>query len=284
MTTTSRLGALTLAGLLSLVSNSDATELFAVQFSGPTPLFLVDQNNGSLTTIGPVGVDDIGDLTSDTRPGSGTVWGVDLTGNALVEIDPATGAATNVIPLSGDVITGEGSMTSLAFDPVSGTLYGNTSEGFGAPFDALYEIDPTTGNTTFVGRIGYSNVYALGFDQGGNLFGIADLTNELIGISTLTGNGSFIANMQVELAYDIASRPEDNEMFLVDSGTNFVYTMDTSNGNLTGVGSYLPESGNLVGLAFSAVPAPEPGVLVLLLTGLPVGHVLRRRAARRRPH
>jgi hypothetical protein len=190
-----------------------------------------------------------------------------------VEIDPVTGSALNSVHL--DSLD---NMVSLAFDVVSGKLYGNTSSGFGADGDELYLIDPLFGTTTSIGKIGFDNVYALGFDQSGNLFGVSDANDVLISVSTLTGGGTFIANMQVGFAFDIASRPEDNTMFLVDSGTTSLYTLNTGNGALGFVGSYAPTANNLVGLAFSPVSrTPEPGVLFLFLTALPGIAALRRK-------
>lgn len=269
---------LALTGLLSLSATGNATELFGVDFAGPATLFSVDQTNGSISPIGPVGEDDIGDLTSDTRAGSFRLWGVDINDNALVQIDPLTGAL-----LSSVALDSRDAMTSIAFDVVTGRLFGNTTVAFGvAEPDTLYEIDPVTGTTSLIGEIGFDNVFALGFDQFGNLFGVADATNQLISISTLTGAGALIAGLQVGAAFDIASRPEDNTMFLADSGTGTfsLYTLDTTNGNLTGVGPYGSNT-NIVGLAFSAVP--EPGVLALFLAALPgIAALLGRRSGRRR--
>ena len=204
-----------------------------------------------------MGVDNLGDLTSDTRPATATLWGVQIAPgddlDQLVTIDPVTGGAIGSVPITiNTTATNQpGHMTSIAFDPVSGALYGNTTVAFGAAFDALYKIDPVTGMADFIGRITFQDVFALGFSQTGKLFGIADATDELIGIDLVTGNGSFIANMQVSSSFDIASRPEDDVMFLVDSGSNFLYTLDTSNGNLTGVGDYGSPL-NLVGLGVLA--------------------------------
>lgn len=258
-----------------------ATELFSVDYPGAATLYNMDQANGTATPIGGgVGTDGIGDLTSDTRPASPTLWGVRIASgdvlDELVTIDPATGAATGSVPITiAPTVAGAppGHMTSIAFDPVSGELYGNTSVAFGAPFEALYRIDPTTGNTSFIGRITFDNVFALGFDQTGNLFGVSDVADELIGISLLSGNGSFIANMQAGTIFDIASRPEDDVMFAVDTSSNFLYTMNTGNGALDGVGDYGAPL-NLVGLAFS--PIPEPGTLLLL--GLGVSLLATRRS------
>jgi len=69
--------------------------------------------------------------------------------------------------------------------------------------------------------------------------------------------------MQVGFAFDIASRPEDGTMFLADTGTNSLFTLDVTNGALTGIGSYGTTPLNLVGLAFSQIP--EPGTLALVM-------------------
>lgn len=253
---------------LSWTATCSASNLYGISFSGPTDLFDVDQNTGVVTSIGPSGHDNLGDLTSDTRPGSPHLWGVRIASNELFEFDPLTGAATSVATLNSP-----DNMVSIAFDPVSGKLYGNTSVGFGAPFDALYEIDPATGNSTFIGRILFQDVYALAFDQTGTLFGVSDFSNELISISTVTGNGSLIAGLSVGLSFDIASRPEDNVMFLADTETYNLYTVDTGTGALGLVGSY-GSTVNVVGLAFLAAPIPEgstfmaAGALGFLLLGV----------------
>lgn len=221
-----------------------ASNLYGIEFSGPTDLFSINQANGAVSSIGPTGQDNLGDLTSDTRPGSPHVWGVRIASNELYEFNPATGAAISSVALNS-----RDKMVSIAFDPVSGKLYGNTSAGFGAAADTLYEINPATGNTSVVGPIGFQNVYALGFDQTGKLFGISDTSDELIAINALTGVGSVIAGLPLGLAFDIASRPEDNTMFVADSGTFALYTVDTGSGAVSLVGPYggFP---NVVGLAF----------------------------------
>jgi hypothetical protein len=260
---------------LTISFTAQASELFGVEFSGLTDLFSANQNNGLLTSIGPSGQDNIGDLTSDTRAGSHHIWGVRIASNQLFEFNPVTGAATLV-----STMNSPNNMVSLAFDPVGGKLYGNTSVGFGAPFDALYEIDPGSGNTTFVGNILFQDVFALSFDQTGNLFGVSDTTDQLISINTTTGNGSLIAALPLGFSFDIASRPEDDVMFLADSGTSSLYTLDTSSGAVDLVGAY-GQSKNIVGLAFLPTDSTVPdGGATLLLTSLGLGALglVRRRS------
>jgi len=241
--------------------------LFGCEYPGFHDLSVVDQNTGALSSVVPTGWPGLTDMTSDTRAGSERLWAVDAASLSLITV--TSGGSTFVTLNAPDQIV------SIAFDVVTGKLYGNSSVGYGAQFDALYEIDPGSGNCSFIGRITFDNVYALGFDQNGTLFGVADVSDQLISISTATGNGSLIANLPQLSGFDLASRPSDNTMFLAQSdASGFLSTIDTTTGVITPVGAYeLGGSRNVTGLAFG-IPAPSTASLAVLgLAG-----IARRRA------
>ncbi|MBP7935683.1 MAG: PEP-CTERM sorting domain-containing protein [Phycisphaerae bacterium] len=255
-----RTGSVALAVAVTAVSVAvvQASELYAVsKFAGPGLVYRLDPVTGASSLVGPTGYDYAGDLASDTRPGSYRIWAPDVTTNTLLIIDPITGSATAVAPFSSS-----DKIVSLAFDPVAGKLYGTSARGFGAAGDQLYEIDPDTGGAALVGALGVNNVYALAFNAG-TLFGVSEDRRALYQINTTTGFATLCASIALEHVYDIATRPEDNVTFAVDSGTNTLYTLDLSSGVAVSVGSYAVS--NLVGLAFTS--APEPATVALLVLG-----------------
>ena len=269
--------------LLTLVTcTAFGSTLHAVEFAGLTPLYEVDQTTSALSIRGSNRTDGVGDLTSD--PVNGILWGIRIVPNQLIAFHPGTGAvaATTNLNSTDDI-------TSIAFDPVTGILYGNTSVGFGAAADRLYRIDPTTGVTTQVGTIGFNNVYALGFSQTGRLFGISNDNLSLISIDTGSGAGTLIGATGLSLAFDLASRPEDDAMFVSDSLTNSLYTINTATGATTSVGASLigplGSSTNVAGLAFlldtdgPGTSTPEPGTFALIGAGLFAVLAVRRRRA-----
>jgi hypothetical protein len=250
-------------GLTVAATGADASVLYATTYNGTTSdsaLYTLNQSTGAATLVGNMQV-SVGDLTSRTNGGPFQLWGIDIGANALWTINPSTGATSNEVSITGT----QGPITSIAFDPVTQTLFGNTTAGFGGA-DQLYEINPTTGAATLEGAIGSSNVYALGFTQSGTLLGESNATGNLLSINTSTGAGTVIGPTGLAAIYDLASRPEDGVVFGVDSnpGTFSLYTFNISTGAPTLVGPY-GASLNLAGLAFSAVP--EPATWAMMLVG-----------------
>ena len=237
--------------------------LYGVDYPASATLYGVNQSTGALSAIGPVGLDNIGDLTSDNVS---TIWGVQITTNDLVTFNPSTGVGTLGPSISGTSSTGAPvPIVSLAYDPVSGVLYGNTSVPYGGvTADQLFTINTTTGAASPVGLIGSNSVFALAFDTSGVLYGV-DGSGNLITISTLTGAGTTVGNTGLGAVYDIAFDPTNDVLFAADSGTSSLYTLNASTGADTLVGSY-GSSTNIVGLAFLNVP--EPFTLSLFGAGL----------------
>jgi hypothetical protein len=246
-------------------SPAQANTLFAVDYPQSATFYTVNQSTGALTAVGPVGLDNIGDLTSDQ---GSTVYGVQITTNSLVTINQSNGAGT-----LGPAITGTAGgfpIVSLAYDPFTAVLYGNTSVPFGgATVDQLYSINTTTGAATSIGTIQtgvgpLTSIFALGFGQNGNLYGV-DGSNNLDLISTTNAGATIVGGTGLTAVYDIASDPTTGTMYAASTGTNSLYTLDLTTGASTLVGPYGSPT-NVVGLAF--VATPEPSALILLTTGM----------------
>jgi hypothetical protein len=250
--------------MVAISGPSYASVLYSIEFSSGTGFYTMNQATGAKTLVGNTGNTSTGDLTSDEKS---TIWTNDMTNDNLLTVNPATGAITSTIGIR--AVTGAPiPIVSLAFDTVTNSLYGNTAVGFGGTAnDTLFRIDPVTGAATLIGTIGFNEVYALGFDQSGTLFGISQSRSALLKISTSTGAGSMVAPVTLAAPYDLAFRPEDDKMFVADSnpGTFSLYTMDPTTGAATLVGPYGGSGTNLVGLAFLT---PEPGTIGLVLVGL----------------
>lgn len=247
-----------------------AASLYGTNFGGTDDLFNISTATGAASSVGNTGNDDIGDLTSDFH----TIWGIDLGGvNNLLEIDRGTGAASVVSTVSGAVAD----IVSIAFDTVSGVLYGNTSVGFGAAADELYSIDIGTGVATSVGRIGFNDVFALSFDTSGNLFGVSNDTGDLISIDTGTGAGGVIGSIGLGFVFDLAYDPDSGDMFASAAGMGSLFAVDTGTAANTFIGDYANiDASNIAGLAFVS-EVPIPATLPLLLAGIGAFGVLRRR-------
>ncbi len=257
---------------LAVSGAAEASTLYGTTYTGTlqSNLFSVDQSTGALTLIGNTGR-NIGDLTSIDN----TLIGIDLSSNTLYALDTATGAASGGLAITGT----QGAITSIAWDPVSRALYGNTTSGFGGA-DTLYQIDTGTGAATLIGALGVTNVYSLGFGQDGALFGVQD-GGALLSVNTGTGAATAIGSPGVNFIFDIATRPEDNTLFAATSSTYSLLTLNKATGASTVVGGY-GTAANIAGLAFigGAGAVPEPATWALMIGGFAsAGAMLRRRRA-----
>jgi hypothetical protein len=248
-----------IAGALALPANSHASGLFASTYvAGSSDLYMVNASTGAATLIGSIG-QNIGDMTSTNS----SLLGIDLTNNALWTINPTTGAASGELSISGT----KGEITSIAWDPVTHALYGNTTSGFGGD-DQLYRINQTTGAATLIGDLNSVDVYALGFSQTGVLLGESNASGELVSISTTTGAAADIGLTGIGSNYDLASRPGDNVVFGLGAQAFGLFTYNLTTGAATEVGPYGVDV-NLAGLAFlpAGTAAPEPATWAMMMVG-----------------
>ncbi len=265
--------------VLATTAPGGAATLFGTNYGAPDDFFQINTSTGQATGSGATGNPDVGDLTSDTRAGSARIFGIDLSAggpNDLLQIDTGTGVASVLSTITGAV----GRITSIAFDTVSGVLYGNTTLGFGGGSDRLYTIDVGTGVATEIGAIGFDNVFALAFDMAGGLYGVSDRTNELLSIDTGSGIGSLIGSTGLNTVFDLAMDPDSGIMYASDAfSTDSLYTIDLGTGATTLVGGFNnPNATNIAGLAFDVAAVPLPGALPLFFAGLgALGLIGRRR-------
>lgn len=250
---------------LILASAADASTLFGATYTGGTSdLYTFDQATGAATFVGATG-QNIGDMTSIGHD----LVGIDLTSNALWTLSAATGAASNSVAITGT----RGTITSIAWDPVTQVLYGDTTDSFSGS-DLLYSIDANTGAATFVGDLHATNLFGLGFDRTGALFA-SDAGDGFYSVSTSTGAASLIGHSGLT-TYDLAARPEDNLLFGTP-GASELSTFNTATGLGTPVGGF-GASLNIAGLAFVGGGVPEPASWALMIGGFGLaGATLRAR-------
>jgi len=184
--TTCTLGLIVLFALVSLSSSTtrgfaEARPLYAADGEDFHRNFQrLDPSNGSPTLIGDAHAAITGlafhpttrvlyGSTANTAVGDQTI----PTG-ALITVSTTTGLST----LVGSFGLGSGTLADLAFDPVTGTLYG-WSTGSGGD---LYTVNLTTGAATLVGESGLSlsGGNGLTFDESGNLYLAGNRTNGLL--------------------------------------------------------------------------------------------------------
>ncbi|MEX0585800.1 MAG: SdrD B-like domain-containing protein, partial [Pirellulales bacterium] len=163
------------------------------------------------------------------------------TPNTLYRIDPRTGTSTAIGP-TGHTI-GEG---DIDFDPTTGVLYGlyTLDEGqFSLP--RMFTINLATGAATECGLVlPGTDLSAMAFDAGGNLYAIDSIDDQLLQLSKNSASilTSVALNHDVGTQAGIDFDPVSGTLYLIDGG-NFnddsssgIYTIDPATGQVTLVG------------------------------------------------
>jgi hypothetical protein len=117
-----------------------------------------------------------------------TVFGATSSGHGeLYILNPATGGSLQDIGPLNDAAAANYSVTGLAFDPISGLLYGSTGGKSGTQ---LLTINPATARVTVVGSFnaGTASMTDLAFDPSDNLYGISSSGGaNLYSVNKVTG-------------------------------------------------------------------------------------------------
>lgn len=153
------------------------------------------------------------DLFSIAFDSSGILYGILKTGQ-IYELNLSDGSYTLLT-------TSECQRISIKFNPQTNELWGTVKNFLGNPKDQLIKINLTTGDTTRVGRTGFSvNTLDLAFDETNQLYGIkgsGTLVSDLFKINQTSGAGTLVGSVGIKdltgLAYSldkVTSVNEDN--------------------------------------------------------------------------
>lgn len=147
----------------------------------------------------------------------------------LYRLNTTTSKATKI----GDIKDGATQlthMTGLAVDPLTGTLYGVTSQSSHNVSGNLYKIDTLTGQATLVGATKFSTVPSIAFNSGGELFGWAKydasnvLVNDLVKFDLKTGTATIVGDSALNTETVAISFNSLDQLYLkyYETGTKLV--------------------------------------------------------------
>jgi hypothetical protein len=135
----------------------------------------------------------VGLTAAGARADAQTLYGATSSGQGeLYILNPATGGVVQDVGALNDSGAVNYSVTGLAFDPLTGALYGSTGGHSGTD---LLTINPANGLVTVVGsfNVGTATMTDLAFDHSGNLYGIGSSGGaNLYSINLSTGQATEI--------------------------------------------------------------------------------------------
>jgi PEP-CTERM motif-containing protein len=261
--------------LASRGEDAPAGTLVGATFGDSGGAVLYSLNPAADTTSNPQST-GLSDLAGIAFSPNGTLFGLTTFAsqsvpNALYKIDPTTGKST-LVGVTGLQSIFEG---DLAFDPITGNLYGVQSvPSLGSPARDLFELNTSTGHATVIGSVSSSggDLSAMAFDNSENLF-IADTSSATLlrvdkSTAAILGSVDLSVHSLGELG-GMAFDPQTGTAYFANanivnsiSTSGSLYTLDTSTGALVLLGPTVA----LAGLSFT--PVPEPSTLLLLGFGL----------------
>jgi hypothetical protein len=145
-------------------------------------------------------------LTLGQQAQAATLFGATSAGGPgeLFTLDSSTGAVIQDIGPLNDILNANYPITGLAFNPVSGLLYGSTGNSSSSTAARLVTINPATAQVTLIGSFNTGVVNSSGtpatmadlaFDSAGNLYGVASIGGpQLYSINLLTGQATVIGS------------------------------------------------------------------------------------------
>lgn len=233
-----------------------------------------------------------GGITGIAFDAEDRLWGSQLFGfnstSTLIRIDPNNGAligtAKNIHTDALNPTTTQIAIGDLAYNPLTDTLYGITSDAGppgGFPGDGIYTIDTGTGLASFVGPTIWDTNAGIAFDAAGTLYALGfdpfvgppGGTNMLFTLDAMTG--AELTRVTVDINDFIFSglgiNPLTGEIYATESRTGNIYTVNKDTGEMTFTGK--PDGAFVSDVAFRI---PEPGTLAVLGLGL-VGLAITRR-------
>ena len=136
----------------------------------------------------------------------------------------------------------------LAYDTSTGTLYGIS----GSTDESLYEIDTSTGATTFIGNYGLEDLFGLAYSPvTDRLLGSQFLDDgNLYSLNRSTGAATLIGDMGGPKIDALAYHTSRQQLFGYESSKSGLWAIDETTGvaTLVGTGSFL----NITGFAYNS--------------------------------
>jgi len=209
-------------------------------------LYELDPNDGSIIqVIGPIGFAHV--VSIEFHPITGVLYGIvndrlEFNNGELITIDLNTGIGTVVAGQTGT------KTPDISFDS-NGTLYAWSEND-----DNLYTIDLTTGTATKVGESGMSTARTgLAFDSSDKLFVKSGLNLQELDPATGLPIGGDLGLTGAPNLHNMLAFDENDVLYSAErtGGGATLYTIDTTTGDLTTIGSN--SINKLAGLAFGVV-------------------------------